>query len=181
MIAEKPPSGRRTVIPVSGPVLFSFAATAAVLIVLSVSAGFTFHSADGGAPAFAFRWLSLPFLVFLLFVAFRTEVLGKGITQKVISAVVITVFLCSVGSGGLLWINAGFGGQADILVSGAVVGKSSGGIKGYPTITVQDSEMLRMIRLEVSRPEYERVEVGRTYRKPMRIGVLGIMYAYSRE
>jgi hypothetical protein len=150
------------------------------LIALSMSAAFTFQSANGGAMQFAFKWLSLPFLTFWLIIAFRTEVLGKGTAQKVASAIILTACLCSIGSGGLMWLNAYMGEQKTVVVSGVVVSRNSGGIKGYPTITVQDERTLGTIRLEVSKRQYEATQVGGIYQRQMRIGLLGIMYSPAR-
>jgi len=152
-----------------------------ILVLLSLAAGFNFHSANGGATAFAFKWLSLPFLVFWLTVAFYTDALGKEPVQKTLSAIVLTVFLCSIGGGGvLLWLNAGIGYQSPVLVCGTVVSKSSGGLKGYPSVSVQAGDTLGIVRLEVNRREHDTVEIGQPYRRQMHVGLLGIMYAPAR-
>lgn len=167
--------------PVSPRTLASCVGIGIVLVLLSLAAGFNFHSANGGAVAFAFKWLSLPLLVFWLTVAFHTNALGKELVQKMVSAIILTVFLCSIGSSGLLmWLNAGIGYQIPVLVYGNVVSKSPGGIKGYPTVSVQADNILRIVRLEVSRREYDTVEIGRPYQRQMHVGLLGIMYAPAR-
>ena len=166
---------------VSRRILFIALAVGGVLILLSLAAGLTFQSANGGTMAFAFKWLSLPFLAMWLAVAFRTETLGKNTAQRVIAALILTVFLCSIGSGGLMWVNVGIGAQKTILVSGDVVSKQAGGTKGCSTVSVQDAHTLRMYHLEVDMREYEAVEVGRPYQKRMRVGILGIMYAWRHE
>ena len=171
---------RETIIT-SKRILFIAAVVGAVLLLLSLSAGFTFSSVDGGTMAFAFKWLSLPILAVWLAVAFRTDALGKEAAHKVISSIILTVFLCSIGSGGLMWINAGIGEQKIITVSGDVVGKQSGGTKGYPTVSVQDARTFQVYHIEVSRREYESVEVGRHYQKQMRVGALGMLYARRNE
>jgi hypothetical protein len=151
-----------------------------LLVALSIASAFTYRSADGGATAFAFRWLSLPFLMLWLIVAFRTEALGRSAFQRVISAAILTVFLCSIGSGWLMWLNVAVGDQRDVVISGIVIGKSSGGHRGANTVTVRDQRTMVPVRVEVSRAEYVTVRPGDRFESSMRIGLLGIMYAPAR-
>jgi hypothetical protein len=146
------------------------------LAVLSMIASHHYLTADGGAMSFALRWLSLPLFLINLAVVFRFFTSLRTVGQKIGAALFVTIFCCTIGSGGLLFINASIGHQQEISIHGYITSKSSGGHRGSPTITVGDSRLGYPITLQVTRNTYDSVGVGSLYNQMMYRGFLGILY-----
>ncbi|MEW6711301.1 MAG: hypothetical protein AB1403_15845 [Candidatus Riflebacteria bacterium] len=164
-----------------GPATFLMFAVIANSLISMLLAGF-YVTELNQEFFFCFKFLTPPFLViaFILLKMVSNELLEEKVKLNWLARVVIFAaiyFFLILGSTGYVEIvNANFGEQPKILVSGKIDRLFKIGKSNKPVVSVFSQELGRPVRRRISREEYSRLEVGREYSFIMRQGCLGILY-----
>ncbi|MFZ5950199.1 MAG: hypothetical protein ACOYXC_05820, partial [Candidatus Rifleibacteriota bacterium] len=117
---------------------------------------------------------------YILLKMFSSELMEEKVRLNWLASVVIFAafyFFLILGSIGYVeQINASFGEQPKIMVSGKIKGLYTIGKHNKPVVAIYSQELGRLVRRRISRDEYSKLELEREYSFIMRQGCLGILY-----
>jgi len=131
---------------------------------------------------YSFKYLSLPILTLTFYVYLMkmpTYRRANGDVKGILLTMLYTVMFILFCSGYIIGFNAIFGKQTDYKIEGTIVSLSSisggkGGAKYH--VSIKNSMSDNVIKLDVSKHEYDKLNIGQVYSAYWKVGSLGIIY-----